>query len=528
MRLFTRLLISHWIPPLILTLALGLALTALLRVGVVLSTLNDYELETLRDEGELHRAAWHLDVEMRHALLSCARGYPPSEVRRMVSSRASAVRSVFHEAPRLPAPMREVVDGYLRAASEALEGDTCLVLQTNGAQVRRAQLDEQLTDLWVDRLGELHRAVTEKERDARQIAVTAAWMGIPLAFASFVLAMWMARKMARVLEEPLVKLAHAAQRVGRGDFDTPTQVDGPPEILALARDLDGMRRELLQLDTLKQGFLASVSHELRTPLSKIREGLALLHDGALGPLDERKLRVVQIARTACEREIRMVTTLLDLSRLRAGSPIQLRDGSSIDSVLSAALDGERTEAQQRGVSIELALHGSVSSCRLDNALMERAVANLVRNAVAVSARGQAVQVERIVEPPRADRAAPFIRILVHDRGPGVPADIRSKLFDAFVTQPVPNSAKTFGSGIGLALAREVARAHGGDLLLHDTPGDRRTDVVHDTAQAGVGGGASGLAAPQGPGATFELWVPIEGQARQADAARRSLGLDTSL
>jgi len=528
MRLFTRLLISHWIPPLILTLALGLALTALLRVGLVLSTLNDYELETLRDEGELHRAAWHLDVEMRHALLSCSRGYPTSEVQRMVSSRAAAVRSVFHEAPRLPAPMRAVVDGYLRAASDALEGDTCSNLNTSAMQAKRAQLDEQLTDLWVDRLSELHRAVAEKERDARQIAITAAWMGIPLAVASFVLAMGMARKMARVLEEPLVKLAHAAQRVGRGDFDTPTDVDGPPEMLALAQDLDRMRRQLQQLETLKQGFLASVSHELRTPLSKIREGLALLHDGALGPLDDRKMRVVQIARTACEREIRMVTTLLDLSRLRAGSPIQLRDSSSIDGVLSAALDGERAEAQQRGVAIELSLVGDVAPCRLDTALMERAVANLVRNAVAVSARGQAVRVERVVVPEGAGRGEPLVRILVHDRGPGVPADIRNKLFDAFVTQAVPNSAKTFGSGIGLALAREVARAHGGDLFLHDTRAASRTTDNHDTDKNTVSAGPAGASAQDGPGATFELWVPIEGHARQMDAAPRSLGLDSSL
>jgi two-component system sensor histidine kinase GlrK len=506
MRLFTRLLISHWIPPLVLTLALGLALTALLRVGVVLSTLNESELETLRDEGELHRAAWGLDVEMRHALSSCKRGDPPSEIRRAVSSRAGALRSVFHEAPRLPAPMREVVQGYLDVATEALVGDPCAALDASAMRMKVAQLDEELTDQWVERLGELHRAVTEKEGDARQIAVTAAWMGIPLAIASFVLAMWMARQMAHVLEEPLAKLAHAAQRVGRGDFETPAAVvEGPPEILALAQDLDRMRIELQQLETLKQGFLASVSHELRTPLSKIREGLALLHDGALGPLHERQLRVVQIARTACEREILMVTTLLDLSRLRAGSPIQMRESSSIDGVVSAAVESERVEAQQRGVGIDLVARGDSGTCRLDPALMERAIANVVRNAVAVSARGQTVSVERTVEREHGTRHEKVVRIVVRDHGPGVPAEIRSKLFDAFVTRPVPNSGKALGSGIGLALAREVARAHGGDLSLRDATSET-----------------------YGSGAIFELWVPIEGKAQAFPAASRSLGLDSSL
>ena len=529
MRLFTRLLISHWIPPLVLTFALGLALTALLRVGVVLSTLNASELETLRDEGALHRAAWGLDVELRHALSSCRRGDPPSEVRRAVSSKAGALRSVFHEAPRFPAPMREVVQGYLTAASEALAGDPCETLHDSALRMRVAQLDERLTALWVDRLGELHLAVSLKENDARQIALDAAWMGIPLALLSFVLAMWMARQMAQVLEEPLATLAQAAQRVGRGDFDTPARVvDGPPEILALAKDLDRMRTELQQLDTLKQGFLASVSHELRTPLSKIREGLALLHDGALGPLDERQLRVVQIARAACEREIVMVTTLLDLSRLRAGSPVRMSAGTSIDAVVNAAVEGERLEAQQRGVVIELSMRGDSGTCLLDPALMERAIANLVRNAVAVSARGQVVRVECAIlhahsdlgvsslgsHAPRRSSSeqardegleARIVRVRVSDDGPGVPAEIRSKLFDAFVTRPVPRSGKSFGSGIGLALAREVARAHGGDLSLRD--------AISDT---------------HGPGAIFELWVPFDGRGQPAEVAPRSLGLDTSL
>ena len=514
MRLFTRLLISHWIPPLVLTFALGLALTALLRVGVVLSTLNASELETLRDEGALHRAAWGLDVEMRHAVSSCRRGDPPSEVRRAVSSKVGALRSVLHEAPRLPAPMREVVQGYLSAATEALAGDPCETLHESALRMRVTQLDERLTELWVERLSELHRAVNEKESDARQIAVNAAWMGIPLALLSFVLAMWMARQMAQVLEEPLATLAQAAQRVGRGDFDTPARVvGGPPEILALAKDLDRMRTELQQLDTLKQGFLASVSHELRTPLSKIREGLALLHDGALGPLDERQLRVVQIARAACEREIVMVTTLLDLSRLRAGSPVRMSAGTSIDAVVNAAVEGERLEAQQRGVLIELDLQRDSGSCLLDPALMERAIANLVRNAVAVSARGQAVRVESVIlgSPAGSDTApasnsdSRIVRIRVSDDGPGVPAEIRSKLFDAFVTRPVPRSGKSFGSGIGLALAREVARAHGGDLSLRD--------AISDT---------------HGPGAIFELWVPFEGRVQPAEAAPRSLGFDSSL
>lgn len=482
MRLFTRLLISHTVPALIMTVALAVASLALVRIGFVLTTLSETELVTLRDEGELHSAAWGLDVAMRHALVSCARGDHHQEVRRVVSRAADTLGAVYKKSGRVPEAMRNVVDGYLATASHVVANDSCEALIGANLQTRRAELDEQLTNLWVDRLRELHRAVTAKEDDARRVAVTAASLAMPLAVLSFLFAMWSAQQMARRIEEPLAALARSAQRVGRGDFSTPVEVVGPSEFRALAADFERMRSELQQIETLKQGFLASVSHELRTPLSKIREGLALLQDGALGPLDDRKLRVVQIARSACEREIRMVTTLLDLSRLRAGNPIAVRERVALVHVLEAAIADELPEAQQRGVQLDLDTTGVALTLELDAALFERAVANVVRNAVAVSSRGRCVAVRAEVDRTQTrDQPRGRVRITIHDEGPGVPEEIRETLFDAFVTRSVPNSSKALGIGIGLALAREVARAHGGDLALRP---------------------------PEERGSTFELWLPV--------------------
>jgi two-component system sensor histidine kinase GlrK len=104
--------------------------------------------------------------------------------------------------------------------------------------------------------------------------------------------------------------------------------------------------------------------------------------------------------------------------------------------------------------------------------MERALANLVRNAVAVSRRGQCVRVDAGVEQRSGPGQEPglWIRITVADEGPGVPPEIRDRLFDAFVTRPVPTTSKGLGVGLGLALASEVAHAHGGTLELVDREG----------------------------------------------------------
>lgn len=478
MRLFTRLLISHASPVLVVTLALAVVLLALARISVVLTTLSRSELVTLRDEGRLHRAAWGVDVQMRRGVTACAQGTPSNEVHRRIERSAEELTALLAEKHAVNRAMRRVAYGYLAVADDVLAADVCETLRSAVLQGRRSVLDERLTDLWVGRLEELHAAVGVKDEAARGTAEIAIWGGIPLAGFSFALAMVLAAQMARLLKRPLASLAQIARRVGRGDFGTRVVVSGPAEILDLAEELEHMRTQLAQLEKLKQGFLASVSHELRTPLSKIREALSLLSDGAVGELDPRQARVVQIARTACEREIRMVTTLLDLSRLRTGSPLRLMNGASLESVLESAVADERPEAQSNGVEIDVRCEIRGLRCRLDPVLMERAIANLLRNAVSVSKRGQQVRVTcEVVETP-----SPRFRLTVRDQGPGVPAAIRATVFDAFVTHEVPTSGKAIGVGIGLALAREVARAHGGDLALNDeTP----------------------------EGACFEMWLPTE-------------------
>lgn len=498
MNLFTRLLISHVLPVLVVTLALSVVLLALARISVLLTRVSNTELVALRDEGTMHRAAWGVEVQMRRGQTACTQGAQSSEVAHRIALARGVLEGRLAEPVAVSRPMREVARGYLAISAEVLAGDVCSMLRRPEVQTRRSQLDERITDLWVLRLVELHAAVGKKEESARRTAEVAMWAGIPLAGFSFALAMVLAAQMARLLKRPLASLAQTARRVGRGDFGMQVQVSGPMEIVALAEELEHMRTKLAQLDKLKQGFLASVSHELRTPLSKIREALALLSDGAVGELDARKARVVQIARTACEREIRMVTTLLDLSRLRTGSPLRLTNGSSLETVVQSATADERAEATSRGVTVDVKVALDGRRGRLDSVLMERAVANLIRNAVSVSKRGQRVEVACDIDAP-VD-APPTFRLRVSDEGPGVPAAIRATVFDAFVTHEVPSSGKAIGVGIGLALAREVARAHGGDLVL----------LEDDRA-----------------GACFEMRLPIDDAPPEPSSlVRRSLGLSS--
>jgi two-component system sensor histidine kinase GlrK len=483
LRLFPRLLLTQMLPLLIVLMAAAAVLASTMRVTSALGELRDGELNALRSEAALHRAGWAVDVAMRHAAHACRADDEAGSEAELVRARAGELRDVLGRTARADAVLRRVSRSYVELASRIDPTRPCIA--SVELDRRRAELDEQLTNAWVGRMARLHDAVIERDDDARSVAGAALGGGVVLVVAALAIALVVSLAFARSVSQPLERLTLTARRLGQGAFDAPIEsAGGPTELVEFGRELESMRRRLAELDSLKQQFVASVSHEMRTPLSKMREALALLADGAAGELGPRQQRVVKIARVACERQIRTVTSMLDLSRLRAGSPLRMREKASLDGAIRAAIDEEQADAATAGVSVELTLEGEHNVlARIDDVLVERAVANLVRNAVAVSSRGQAVVVTRtLFDHGPGDAAGRWARLAVKDDGPGVPPELEQSIFEPFVSHDVAGSPKTLGVGLGLALASEVARAHGGCL-----------EIVRPER-----------------GAQFELWIPLSG------------------
>ena len=464
--LAARLGLSHGVLVVILLLLLIGTLQGIFRMVGLITEISDGRLSSLDSEEELHRAAWAVELVARHAESRCTDPAAESGVRETLrQARDKLEEAIKTHGAAAPAQLLAAVQRYRVLADTGLRESTCAYFRSPQTDAQRLELDEELTDVWIARLHLLHAEIEVKEDAARRIGVVALSIGLAIAALAALAAIWIARTTARSVTEPIARLALEATRLGHGDFAPIPPVRGPREIKALWSDLELMRTALLKAEQLKRTFLANVSHELRSPLARLSEAIGLLTDGTCGVLNEAQARLAELARRACESEVRIVTLLLDMSRLQSGLPIVSQQACEVDSLLRTAIAEEHAGANVRGVQIELVTAAPSPVLRVDAPLCERAIANLVRNAISVSRRGQVVKVVRTVVAI-GDRR--FVCIDISDQGPGVPTKVPAELFKLFHAARVPGVDRPAGLGIGLPLAREVARAHGGELSLLST------------------------------------------------------------
>ncbi|WP_242392005.1 sensor histidine kinase [Anaeromyxobacter oryzisoli] len=247
---------------------------------------------------------------------------------------------------------------------------------------------------------------------------------------------------------PLTRLTDAARRIARGDLETPLAKRPRRDEIGTLRDtLEDMRRALRARDEERETLLAGIAHEVRNPLGALDLFAGLLAEELQGtPQDAHVARI----RSELAALSKVVGEFLDYARSRP----PVRDAVDLSRLLAEAADLAQPVATERQVSLLVEGGGEV---RGDGEQLRRAVVNLVRNAVEASPAASVVEVAATVE---GDDAA----IEVRDRGPGLTPEARATLFRPFFT------TKSAGTGLGLALAKKVADAHGGTLALLDRDG----------------------------------------------------------
>jgi two-component system OmpR family sensor kinase/two-component system sensor histidine kinase BaeS len=293
------------------------------------------------------------------------------------------------------------------------------------------------------------------------VAVAAAVIAILVVPLVFVAAM-------RRVGVPFGDVVGAAHRVGEGDYSARVAEKGPPFLRAIARAFNTMTARLEAQDRQRRDLMADIAHELRTPLTVVQGRLEGLLDGVY-PRDDAHLgEVLQ----ETELLARLVEDLRTLANAESGALKLQKEPTDIAMLIHEAVRsvaGDEAAAAQ-GLSppflprVQLDAPDDLPIVDVDPLRIREVIVNLLTNAIRHSGAGTAVSI-------RAERRGEGVAVIVSDTGPGIAPDELPRIFDRF-----HKGAGSHGSGLGLTIARNLVRAHGGEITASSEVG-RGTKVV---------------------------------------------------
>ena len=277
------------------------------------------------------------------------------------------------------------------------------------------------------------------------------WTVVGLAPAAAAMAWWLAGRAVR----PIDGVRAVAEDIGGSDLGRRIDLDrGPVEVVALAASFDSMLDRLEQAAQAQRQLIEETSHELRTPLSVLTTNAEVLLAHPSPSLDLYRDGLERSRVTAARLQATIDELLVDA---RGRARTLDRNPADLLALVHDVIDDARLVAGPAGV--ELVVTGPRDAvCSLDEPTVRRAVANLVDNAIRFAPSGSSVEVA--VEITAADAS-----VVVTDHGPGIPPAEQDHVFERFWR----SRPDTHGTGLGLPIARQVARAHGGDVTVR-SPG----------------------------------------------------------
>ncbi|MGN6109988.1 MAG: ATP-binding protein, partial [Kofleriaceae bacterium] len=371
---------------------------------------------------------------------------------------------------------------------------TALALRTPEAiAAERGHLVEIALELQRQTLAsaDLVAASAARVRDATQR--TAVGVGVAAVVVSALLIWWAVRSLRARLDQLIL----GTQAVSNGTLSVQLEV-GDDELGQVAESFNRMVGALQQFERLKVDFISSVSHELRNPLVATQETTRLLLDEVVGPLTPKQRQMLELSAQAAERLSKMISDLLELSRLNAGLRYSMAEHDLVRLTRASVLELEAV-ALEHGLELRTRIEEASLLAPCDADRYVQLVQNLVGNAIRYTPSGGVIEVGLARLPAISSKATPAgepardcALLAVEDSGPGVPEEDRERVFEKFFRRDgVPSDG---GVGLGLAIGREIVEAHGGNVWVD--------------ASARLGGAAFFVVLPIGPSAN----APARGSA----------------
>ncbi|MBI3548461.1 MAG: hybrid sensor histidine kinase/response regulator [Elusimicrobia bacterium] len=273
--------------------------------------------------------------------------------------------------------------------------------------------------------------------------------------------------LAFLLSRPIVRLADAAEEVGRGNLAVRVPSRSSNELGQLTRRFNWMAQRLGEVDEMKDVFIASVSHDLRTPLAAIKMSL----DFMLNDDPDRERIIPKHRRTLLnlsENATRLgvfVSNILDTAKMKAGRMEYHPQPVSLPGIVAGLVELYGVVAKNRGLTLQVGVPANFPAIESDPERLERVLTNLLSNAVKFTASGGSIQLAARAQDGAAE-------VWVQDTGQGISPEALQELFQPFQQADVAaQKAKgTQGSGLGLYIVKQTIESMGGEVGIESEPG----------------------------------------------------------
>ena len=286
-----------------------------------------------------------------------------------------------------------------------------------------------------------------------------AWIAVTIGTTAVALLLTFALS-GRILR-PVGELTSAAHRMRQGDLDVRVAPRGDDEIARLGRAFNEMADRLAQTERVKRQMVSDVAHELRSPVTNLRCGLEAMQDG-LVTMDRDRIDVLHSETLLLQR---LIIDLQDLALADAGGLVLDREVEDLAETVRRALG-----ADPGGPPIAITVDADAAHVTADRRRLEQMLRNLIGNARRHTPEDGRIEV-------RATRQGAQVRIDVADTGCGIPAEHLPHVFDRFYRADPSRDRATGGAGLGLAIVRRLAEAHGGTATAASQGDGRGTTVT---------------------------------------------------
>jgi PAS domain S-box-containing protein len=220
----------------------------------------------------------------------------------------------------------------------------------------------------------------------------------------------------------------------------------------------------------RKEFVSSVTHELRTPLTTIKSYVEMLiDDEARDPELQREF--FNTINEEADRLARLINDMLNMSKMEVGNLVLNKSLVRTRKLIEDAVNGVRSSARGKQIELTANVSETLPDVEADKDLVRVVVTNLLSNGIKYTPEGGKVFLSaELVRDPSSPAQQGYIAVSVADNGPGVPADERDKIFEKFYRGKQTAGSSVAGNGLGLALSRQIASLHGGDIKLDSTEG----------------------------------------------------------